>query len=813
MPDISQITLPSGSTYDIKDKSRIHAVKGTQTEVTSVWTGNIDIDTLFDGLTIAYYLPYNSTSDAVTLTLSMTNNTTTSPVNVYCINNSRVSTHYGAGSTILLTYWSAGSISINGTPTTDDRWSRCDYNTDTTVNNRIQYFSAKTGSKGIWADGLFMQDAYGTYQNICTDANGDVSSSARTTETTKIANTNGFRVGGTIFYSGYNYNANTNISGESAIYSSRSLIDSRYSFNTELVAGSLVAYAPLYLVGTIHDDGLYYLDTIWWTQTPNDSSKVYVLVGGVFDSNTSNCRITLYEQNFWYKYENGSLIELSNSDTKDTTGANNTSSTLYLVGANEQTSNPKTYSNKEIYATDGALTTREVSVGGGLGRMVYSSSTESIDFIFEDNPLVPPAIVYGFHIDSSISDPYNCITYTDNAVGMTPAKMNFSTGNFSYGSWADSWIMQGIKPCILNPSGQVVCYLDPNDFSKDIDGNTVPITQAEMDADPTSEYYHGNVMIEFPKIWLKIAPDSGNATSATIYLSNKKIDNNYKDYAYISPQKVHKEHFYMPAYNGSVVGDAYASDAILRSVSGSHMITSITSSEARTMCQNVGAGGHLTTYSEWMLIGFILTLFGKSLNSQATYGYGACTSGTEELVNGFTTGIHDTKGMFYGTATNTVTNTYVNNVKVLGMENWWGFENRWMDGIINRHPTASGCYVKLCFGTEDGSTVDNYSDSPTGYIATGLKPSGTGNVSGVLINEMTYTDKYMIPTKRSVVSSSSYNEYYSDGCYILNTSGAQTFTIHGGSSTVANAAGTFNLGLDPLVTDRQWKINASPSYT
>ena len=101
MPDISQITLPSGSTYDIKDKSRIHAVKGTQTEVTSVWTGNIDIDTLFDGLTIAYYLPYNSTSDAVTLTLSMTNNTTTAPVNVYCINNSRVSTHYGAGSTIL----------------------------------------------------------------------------------------------------------------------------------------------------------------------------------------------------------------------------------------------------------------------------------------------------------------------------------------------------------------------------------------------------------------------------------------------------------------------------------------------------------------------------------------------------------------------------------------------------------------------------------------------------------------------------------------------------------------------------------------
>ena len=388
--------------------------------------------------------------------------------------------------------------------------------------------------------------------------------------------------------------------------------------------------------------------------------------------------------------------------------------------------------------------------------------------------------------------------------------MNFSTGNFSYGSWADSWIMQGIRPCILNPSGQVVCYLDPNDFSKDINGTTVPITQAEMDADPTSEYYHGNVMIEFPKIWLKIAPDSGNVTSATIYLSNKKIDNSSKDYAYISPQKVHKEHFYMPAYNGSVVGDAYASDAILRSVSGSHMITSITSSEARTMCQNVGAGGHLTTYSEWMLIGFILTLFGKSLHTQDVYGYGACTSGTEALVNGFTTGIHDTKGMFYGTATNTVTSTYVNTVKVLGMENWWGFENRWVDGIINRHTTANGCYVKLCFGTEDGSTVDNYSDSPTGYVATGLKPSGTSNSGSVLINEMTFTDKYMIPTKRS--ANGTFNTYYCDGCYILNSTD-ESLAAHGGSSTIGNASGTFNLGLDPLVTDRQWKLGASPSYT
>ena len=44
-------------------------------------------------------------------------------------------THYAAGSTVYLTYWSAGSISVNGTATTENRWTSSDYfinNTNTT---------------------------------------------------------------------------------------------------------------------------------------------------------------------------------------------------------------------------------------------------------------------------------------------------------------------------------------------------------------------------------------------------------------------------------------------------------------------------------------------------------------------------------------------------------------------------------------------------------------------------------------------------------------------------------------------------------
>ena len=184
---------------------------------------------------------------------------------------------------------------------------------NTTTENRIGYFAGKTGAKGIWANGLFMEDAYGTYQNICTGSDGTVTATSRTTDTTKIANTNGFKVCSPIWYTNTTYNANTNIGGSAVIYSSISTFDTRYSFNTTLTAGSLTVYTPLYLVGTINtSDGLFYLDPVWWTQTPNDTSKIYVLVGGVYDSTTLNCRATLYEQNKWFRYDGTQLIEIAN---------------------------------------------------------------------------------------------------------------------------------------------------------------------------------------------------------------------------------------------------------------------------------------------------------------------------------------------------------------------------------------------------------------------------------------------------------------------------------------------------------------------
>ncbi len=125
---IDKIKLPDNKTYDIKHT--IIPVIGTQTAATGSWTGEIDIDSLYDGLTIAYFLPYAGSGNA-TLNLTLKDGTTTGAINCY-YNSGRLTTHYAKGSNIIMTYWSAGSIKIDGTATTDNRWvAQADYNTNT----------------------------------------------------------------------------------------------------------------------------------------------------------------------------------------------------------------------------------------------------------------------------------------------------------------------------------------------------------------------------------------------------------------------------------------------------------------------------------------------------------------------------------------------------------------------------------------------------------------------------------------------------------------------------------------------------------
>ena len=69
-------------------------------------------------------------------------------------------------------------------------------------------------------------------------------------------------------------------------------------------------------------------------------------------------------------------------DTKNTAGSTDTSSKIFLVGATSQAANPQTYSDNEVFATSGVLTTKSVQVGGGSATLQYNATTQAIDFVF-----------------------------------------------------------------------------------------------------------------------------------------------------------------------------------------------------------------------------------------------------------------------------------------------------------------------------------------------------------------------------------------------------------------------------------------------
>lgn len=396
-------------------------------------------------------------------------------------------------------------------------------------------------------------------------------------------------------------------------------------------------------------------------------------------------------------------------------------------------------------------------------------------------------VCYCMHIqgDGSESDPDSIITYLKDSVGMTPAYMDYDADKFNYGSWKDAFFMP--KPCILKQTGQVQCYLDPDNYERDVNGNTVAIDETLTDA---------NVMIEFPKIWLKIIPDA-DPRNAEVYISNKKLDEDFKDYAYIAKDKTHKEHFYMPAFNGS-----YDSNSKMRSISGAQVGKTLNAATEISRAEANGTGWYTETASQVMLVNFLLLLMAKTTDTKKAYGQGLHTGGSEAINDAFRTGVHKTKGLFYGTSSGTISSTdFSNAVKVLGIENWWGFQwRRYAGDILDG---TNGVKVKMCWGQEDGSTTDDYNTTGSGYIATGAIPSGT---SGQYIKEMLFTKHGMFST----VNQSNSSLYFTSGQW-FNT-GQVDYAFHGGASGDGLHVGALCVARSLAPGAAGWGLGAALSF-
>ena len=334
--------------------------------------------------------------------------------------------------------------------------------------------------------------------------------------------------------------------------------------------------------------------------------------------------------------------------------------------------------------------------------------------------------VYTYHVNPNESDPEDAVTYLDDATGLTPAKM--SASSFSYGSWANAWFLP--RPCVLKFDGTVDYYLNPNDYSKKTDG-----TASTIDSSNST----GNVMLEFPKIWVKRVNDGNGARTVSIAPVN--VDGTYKCWSNINAEDKEVDHFYLPAYNGTIHSSK------MRSLSGVTLNSTYAPNYTRAQEVTAATANNPTgknmwyteTWADMCLVYDLLYLMGKSLDVQRTFGQGF-SSGSETDMRAYVTGAHNAKGLFYGDISGTSTA-----VKALGMENLWGCRWHAVAGLINDSGTLK---VKMTYGVADGSTAVGYNTTGSGYLNYGstygtagyVKKMQADNTMGYKIIETAGTD-------------------------------------------------------------------------
>lgn len=418
----------------------------------------------------------------------------------------------------------------------------------------------------------------------------------------------------------------------------------------------------------------------------------------------------------------------------------------------------------------------------------YAKTNQQLTAEINELEKAADGLIYGFQINGSESDPAAAVTYLEDAVSMTPAHMDFSAGKFDYGSWENAFFMP--RPCMLKSDGTVDYYLNPDNYALKEDGTA---------SDIANTAYAGNAMMEWGrnghKIWLKILP-TGDGSSAKVYISNHRADSKFFDYPFHNCKGESAEHFYTPIYNGSVISSTMRSlsgQTVSKTLAGTAEITA-----AKANNPSTDELWNIECFADRLLINMLLILMGKSLNTQAVFGQGLNSGGSEVINDGFTTGVHNTKGLFYGTNDGTAS-TYTNAVKIFGMENYYGFQWRRTNGLILNNGATK---YKLTYGTEDGSSATGYNTDGTDYKDAGVTPSGT---SGGYISKAKFTEDGMF----SDTMSGSASTYYCDGTWFNNA--AVTFARFGGGSGGGALVGAFSLALSNAVSVADWAIGAALS--
>ena len=304
--------------------------------------------------------------------------------------------------------------------------------------------------------------------------------------------------------------------------------------------------------------------------------------------------------------------------------------------------------------------------------------------------------------------------------------------------------------------------------------------------------YAGNAMVAFPQVWFKFEVDEKFLQH--VYIANKQVDESYHCWTHINKfGRLVDEIFimiYQPFKDTTYKGTTNM--PLLRSISGQKILINNNGNDGLAWAANNnmyvtgGANWDYMDYSMYQMVPVLLTLIGRSTNSQTTFGYGRGSSANA------TTGEADEKGLFYGTSANGM-------LKIFGIENFYGNYWKRINGCC--YSTTDGLLIKMTETTQDGTTVSGYNTTGDGY----LKDIGTmTGSSGGYASQAKLTENGIFPIS---TTSGSATTYFCDGFWWRNLAYAQ----FGGSNYDNTLIGCYALNLDTTITYESQYVSNSLS--
>lgn len=361
--------------------------------------------------------------------------------------------------------------------------------------------------------------------------------------------------------------------------------------------------------------------------------------------------------------------------------------------------------------------------------------TDGIDTVRSDTIFVTTANyqIFGVRVMENNSNPNNCCTYIEDAIGTSVATKT------SLGGWADKFPFNKIR-MVGFKGGKVTKEIKPSNKTQYIDGTTV-----SSDVD---------VMVEIPKVYWKFVTIPNGYE---MRISNYKIDNYYDCYAH-KVGGVEKDFIYVGAYLG------YNEGGKLRSKSGVSPTVNTTLTQFRNYAHNVGSGYQQFNWFTLSLLQILYLIAYKNLNSQNALGMGVCSASKTN------TGGTNTKGIIFGNDNKS------QQVCFLGIEDFYGNIYQWIDGM-----KTDGSFNVLV--TPDNR---NFNDNGSGFKNVGKFLS---NYSSGYTSKVVHTNEGgFFPKEFNGSATTNYSDWghVSSGC----------FARFGGSWSVGVGVGAFFLYVD-----------------